>query len=62
MRSCLVAQFRLRFSAFEFIHAENSSKFSGDTLGVLLDDAGFAVEQIWTDPRQWYALTLAARR
>jgi len=25
----------------------------------LLDDAGFTIEQRWTDPRQWYALTLA---
>jgi len=26
----------------------------------LLDDAGFTIEQGWTDPRQWYTLTLAS--
>ena len=56
------AQLRLQFSAFETIDTENSYKFTRDTLGALLDDAGFAVEQICTDPCQWYALTLAARR
>ena len=54
------AQLRVQFSAFETIHTENSYKFTRDTLGALLDDSGFAVEQTWTDPRQWYALTLAA--
>jgi len=56
------AQLRVQFSAFETIHTENSYKFTRDTLGDLFDDAGFAVEQTWTDPRHWYALTLAGRR
>ena len=37
-------------------------KFTGKTLGTLLEDAGFAIEQTWTDPRQWYAVTLAGLR
>ena len=53
------AQTRVQFAAFETIHTENSYKFTRRTLSALLDDAGFAIEQIWTDPRQWYALTLA---
>jgi L-histidine Nalpha-methyltransferase len=53
------AQLSLQFAAFETIHTENSYKFTRKTLGALLDDVGFAVEQTWTDPRQWYALTLA---
>jgi len=53
------AQLSLQFAAFETIHTENSYKFTRNTLGALLDDAGFAIEQTWTDPRQWYALTLA---
>ncbi len=53
------AQLRLQFAAFETIHTESSYKFTPETLGALLDDAGFTIRQTWTDPRQWYALTLA---
>jgi L-histidine N-alpha-methyltransferase len=53
------AQLMIQFAAFETIHTENSYKFTRNTLGALLDDAGFTIEQTWTDPRQWYALTLA---
>jgi len=53
------AQLNLEFAAFETIHTESSYKFTQKTLGALLQDAGFTIEQTWTDPRQWYALTLA---
>jgi uncharacterized SAM-dependent methyltransferase len=53
------ADVSLQFAAFETIHTENSYKFSRSTLGALLNDAGFRVEQTWTDPQQWYSLTLA---
>jgi dimethylhistidine N-methyltransferase len=53
------AQLSLRFAAFETIHTENSYKFTRNTLGALLDDAGFAIERTWTDPLKWYTLTLA---
>ena len=56
------AQLSVQFAAFETIHTENSYKFTRNTLGALLDDAGFTIEQTWTDPRQWYALTLAGLR
>src|SRR5277367_3939568 len=56
------AQLSLQFAAFETIHTENSYKFTQKTLDALLDDAGFSIEQTWTDPRQWYALTLAGLR
>ena len=56
------AQLSLEFAAFETIHTENSYKFTQNTLGALLDDAGFAIEQTWMDPRQWYTLTLAGLR
>jgi dimethylhistidine N-methyltransferase len=49
----------LRFTAFETIHTENSYKFTHQTIRMLLDDAGFAVEHGWTDSRDWYAVTLA---
>jgi dimethylhistidine N-methyltransferase len=53
------AQLRIRFEAFETIHTENSYKFTHHTLRALLNDAGFAITHTWTDPLQWYALTLA---
>jgi L-histidine Nalpha-methyltransferase len=56
------AQVSLQFAAFETIHTENSYKFTPKTLGALLEDSGFTIEQTWTDPRQWYALTLAGVR
>jgi L-histidine Nalpha-methyltransferase len=56
------AQLSLEFAAFETIHTESSYKFTRNTLHALLDDAGFAVEQIWMDPQRWYALTLAGLR
>jgi L-histidine N-alpha-methyltransferase len=56
------AQLNLEFAAFETIHTESSYKFTQKTLGALLEDAGFTIEQTWTDPRQWYALTLAGLR
>jgi L-histidine N-alpha-methyltransferase len=56
------AQLSLEFAALETIHTENSYKFTHGTLGALLDDAGFTVERMWTDPQQWYALTLAGLR
>jgi L-histidine N-alpha-methyltransferase len=56
------AQLNLEFAAFETIHTESSYKFTYGTLGALLDDAGFTIERTWTDPQQWYALTLAGLR
>jgi dimethylhistidine N-methyltransferase len=53
------AELSVEFEALETIHTESSYKFTRKTLANLLDDAGFAVEHTWTDPRQWYALTLA---
>jgi dimethylhistidine N-methyltransferase len=45
----------LRFAAFETIHTENSYKFTPGEISALLGDAGFSVEQSWTDSREWYA-------
>jgi L-histidine N-alpha-methyltransferase len=53
------ARLSVQFAAFETIHTENSYKFTQNTLFALLDDAGFGIDLTWTDPQQWYALTLA---
>jgi len=56
------AQLSVEFAAFETIHTESSYKFTRKTLGALLDDSGFTSEKTWTDPQQWYSLTLAGIR
>ena len=53
------AQLSVEFAALETIHTESSYKFTHKTLGALLEDGGFSIERTWTDPQQWYALTLA---
>ncbi len=56
------AELSLQIAALETIHTESSYKFTRKTLGTLLNDAGFTIKQTWTDPRQWYTLTLAGLR
>jgi dimethylhistidine N-methyltransferase len=53
------AKLHVHFAQGETIHTENSYKFTQNTIGALLDDAGFRIEQMWKDPLEWYALTLA---
>jgi uncharacterized SAM-dependent methyltransferase len=53
------AKLLVHFTRGETIHTENSYKFTRNSLGALLDDAGFKIEQMWQDPLKWYALTLA---
>jgi L-histidine N-alpha-methyltransferase len=53
------AKLLLHFARGETIHTENSYKFTENTISALMDDAGFKVEQMWRDPLEWYALTLA---
>ncbi len=52
------------FSFFqgERIHTENSFKYTMPHLYNLLERGGFEVEQIWTDPRQWFAVSLGVIR
>jgi L-histidine N-alpha-methyltransferase len=49
----------LHFATGETIHTENSYKFTYETIRILLEDAGFEVQQTWTDEHGWYAVTLA---
>ena len=53
------AQLDICFEEGERIHTENSYKFTDATIGILLRDAGFEAEQMWTDERGWYSVTLA---
>ena len=53
------AQLDIYFEEGERIHTENSYKFTDATIGTLLRDGGFEVEQSWTDERGWFSVTLA---
>jgi dimethylhistidine N-methyltransferase len=53
------AQLDVYLEKGERIHTENSYKFTDATIRLLLQDAGFEVEQTWTDERGWYSVTLA---
>jgi dimethylhistidine N-methyltransferase len=48
-----------RFNAGERIHTENSYKYTPQQFATLLNDAGFATSQRWSDVRGWFALFLA---
>jgi len=54
------AKLLLHFAKGETIHTENSYKFTENTIGGMLADAGFRIQRMWKDPLEWYALTLAA--
>lgn len=53
------AELDIHFVKGEGIHTENSYKFTNETIHSLLQDAGFAVEQTWTDKRRWFSVTVA---
>lgn len=48
-----------RFAAGERIHTENSYKYTPDSARALLQQAGFVVQQLWTDPMAYFALVYA---
>ena len=48
-----------RFAAGERIHTENSYKYTPDSARALLRQAGFTVQQLWTDPMDYFALIYA---
>jgi dimethylhistidine N-methyltransferase len=54
-----VAGRRIEFAAGETIHTENSYKFTGGSLAALVESAGFAVERVFNDPAQTFAVSLA---
>ena len=56
------AEMELNFRKGETIHTENSYKFTDETVGALLSDSGFEMQQAWKDTREWYALTLSRRQ
>ncbi len=49
-----------RFEAGERIHTENSCKYRLDGFAALLQQAGFARQQHWTDEHEWFAVFWAS--
>ena len=49
-----------RFVAGERIHTENSYKYTLESFGALLHDAGMQTVDVWTDPRRYFAVFVAA--
>jgi uncharacterized SAM-dependent methyltransferase len=49
----------VKFARGETIHTENSYKFTGQDVLSLLESAGFAMTQCWTDEREWFGVYLA---
>ena len=47
------------FAAGERIHTENSYKYTPESARALLQQAGFVVQQLWTDPMAYFALVYA---
>jgi uncharacterized SAM-dependent methyltransferase len=45
----------VEFDAGEAIHTENSYKYGESDLQALAGESGFAIEQVWTDSRNWFA-------
>ena len=45
----------VEFDAGETIHTENSYKYGEPDLQALAGESGFAIEQVWTDSRNWFA-------
>jgi dimethylhistidine N-methyltransferase len=46
------------FDEGETIHTENSYKFTPSMLEAVTFNAGFAIEQSWSDERNWFTVTL----
>lgn len=57
--SIAALEMEVRFTPGETIHTENSYKFTDARAREMLERAGFAAEQSWSDPQGWFAVYLA---
>jgi uncharacterized SAM-dependent methyltransferase len=48
----------LDFAAEESIHTENSYKFSPAMLEAMAANAGFSLEEVWSDEQNWFTVSL----
>lgn len=47
------------FRRGETIHTENSYKFTQESVGEMLQRAGFSIRKSWSDPKEWFGVYLA---
>jgi hypothetical protein len=47
------------FKKGDMIHTENSHKYTIESIKQLLKNAGFETTQIWTDPKDFFAVIYA---
>ncbi|MBC8069499.1 MAG: L-histidine N(alpha)-methyltransferase [Deltaproteobacteria bacterium] len=52
---------RFRFAEGETIRTEYSHKYTLEGFAALAGQAGLRVEQVWTDPQQWFSVQLLRR-
>ena len=53
---------RIRFARGERIHTENSHKYTVRGVQAMLRRAGFAPQSVWTDDKNWFAVTWSSKR
>ena len=61
-QSVTIGDLTVHFEEGESIHTENSYKYGEPDLQALARNGGFAIEQIWTDSRGWFADALLVAR
>jgi L-histidine Nalpha-methyltransferase len=52
-------ELEVRFKRGEAIHTENSYKFTEESVGSIVERAGFRITRSWTDDREWFGVYLA---
>lgn len=52
---------KVAFARGETIHTENSYKFTAESIGSIVERAGFRITQSWTDECEWFGVYLATR-
>ena len=57
-----VGDARISFANGESIITEYSHKYTLDGFAALARQAGFNVEQVWTDPREWFSVQYCTRK
>jgi dimethylhistidine N-methyltransferase len=55
-------EMEVKFARGETIHTENSYKFTPESIGAIVQRAGFSITQRWTDEQEWFGVYLAASR
>ncbi|MBW3624253.1 MAG: L-histidine N(alpha)-methyltransferase [Armatimonadetes bacterium] len=60
-QSVRIGNVTIQFAEGERLCTEYSYKYTPVRFAQLADEAGFAVEQVWTDPRRWFSVQLLHR-